>query len=349
MRLCAVALAVLVGNAALALDWPQEVTAKEGKIVVYQPQPEALEGNTLKGRAAMSLELNDGSDPIFGTFWFEAKLDTDRDAGTALVRDFKVTNVRWPDSKDAAEQRFTAVVEGAIPTAGFEISMERLSSSLATAELEQESLDQLKNDPPKIIFREQLAVLLLYDGEPRYEKIENSGYERAINTPFVVVREGSKYYLSSGQLWYEARDALGPWKPTNSPPADLASQMPEPDPDAPPPPKVPPEIVVATEPSELIATDGKPNWDSLPGGDILYVSNTESPWLRDLGTGNMYLLLSGRWYRAKNSAGPWTFVRSDELPPAFAQIPPASDIGGLRTSVAGTPEAEDAVRDAQIP
>ncbi len=330
-------------------EWPQEVTAPEGTIVVYQPQPETLEGNVLTGRAAMSLELKDQSDPIFGTFWFKARIDTDRDSGTALVRDFEVTNVRWPDSNDAFEQRFTAVVEGAMPTAGFEISMERLSASLATAEIEQKSLDELKNDPPVIVFRDQLAVLLLYDGEPRYEKIENSGYERVINTPFAVVREGKRYYLSSGQLWYQASSAMGPWKPTTSPPKDLASQMPEPDPDAPPPPKVPPEMVVATEPTELIATDGKPNWESLPGGEILYVSNTESPWLRDLPTGNMYVLLSGRWYRAKSTSGPWTFVRADELPPSFASIPPASDIGGLRTSVAGTPEAEEAVMDAQIP
>jgi hypothetical protein len=42
-------------------------------------------------------------------------------------------------------------------------------------------------------------------------------------------------------------------------------------------------------------------------------------------------------------------VRSDELPASFADIPPASDIGGLRSSVAGTPEAEDAVADAAIP
>jgi hypothetical protein len=39
-----------------------------------------------------------------------------------------VTKVRWPDSKDAAEQRFTQIVEGAIPSAGFEISLERLSA-----------------------------------------------------------------------------------------------------------------------------------------------------------------------------------------------------------------------------
>ena len=42
-------------------------------------------------------------------------------------------------------------------------------------------------------------------------------------------------------------------------------------------------------------------------------------------------------------------MRADELPRSFADIPPASDIGGLRTSVAGTPEAEEAVREAAIP
>jgi hypothetical protein len=333
-----------------AIEWPQEVTAAEGSIFVYQPQPEKLEGNVLSGRAAMSLELKGQSDPIFGTFWFRSRIDTDQDAGIAIVRDIEVVNVRWPDSKDADEQRFSVIVEGAMPKAGFEISLERLSASLATAEIEQKSLDDLKNDPPVIVFREQLAVLLLYDGEPVYEKIDNSNYERAVNTPFVVVREGkSRYFLSSGQLWYQSGDARGPWQSTSSPPADLAAMMPKPDADTPPAPKVPPEIVVATEPTELISTDGKPNWESLTGGELLYVSNTESPWLRDLPTGNMYVLLSGRWYRSKSTSGPWTFVRADELPASFANIPPASDIGGLRTSVAGTPEAEEAVLDAQIP
>ena len=110
-----------------------------------------------------------------------------------------------------------------------------------------------------------------------------------------------------------------------------------------------PAIVAADEPTELVVTSGKPDWQALPGGDLLYVKNTETAWLRELSTNNMYLLLSGRWYRSKSQSGPWTFVRSDELPQSFAQIPPESDIGGLRVSVAGTEEANDAMLDAQIP
>ena len=40
------------------INWPQEVDAEEGTIVVYQPQPESLKGNILTSRSAMSLELN---------------------------------------------------------------------------------------------------------------------------------------------------------------------------------------------------------------------------------------------------------------------------------------------------
>jgi len=336
--------------AARALDWPQEVEAPEGTIVVYQPQPESLTGNVLTARAAMSLELKDRSEPIFGAFWFTAKIDTNTDTDTALVHDVVVTRVRWPDSKDPAEQRFTQIVESAIPEAGFTISLDRLSASLATAQREERSLENLKNDPPKIVFRDRLAVLLIFDGTPRFSPVEDSPYERALNTPFLVVRDtrSKTLYLSSGSLWYEAADPLGPWSPTSAPPADLAKMLPAAD-DGASAPKTPPEIVVATEPTELVCSDGKPSWTSLTGGQILYVENTETPWLRDLAAGNMYVLLSGRWYRAKGESGPWTFVRADQLPDSFRQIPPASDIGGLRVSVAGTEEADEALLDAEIP
>ena len=339
----------LIALSANAVDWPQEVVAEQGTIIVYQPQPETFKGNQLTGRAAMALVPKDGSEQIFGTFWFEARIETGSDADTALVTDLTVSKVRWPESTDAGEQRFTAIVEAAIPATGFEISRERLAASLATAELEVKSLENLNNDPPEIVFREQLAVLLSYDGEPRYADIDNSPYQRVVNAPIAVVRDQrGTHYVTNGKLWYQASSAMGPWAPTQSPPADLVQAMPKPDGDTPDWP-TPPEIVVATQPTELIVTDGAPEWKPMDGGEVLYVTNTESPWLRDLPTGNMYLLLSGRWFRSKSAAGPWTFVPADGLPAAFANIPPASDIGGLRTSVAGTPEAEEAVLDAQIP
>ncbi|MCP8898089.1 carbohydrate-binding family V/XII [Gilvimarinus xylanilyticus] len=334
-----------------AVEWPQQIAADEGTIVVYQPQPEKLAGNLLTGRAAMSLELKNQDEPVFGAFWFSAKLDVNASTGKAIVRDMKVTQVTWPDSTDANESRFTQVVEAALPQAGFVIDTAALSASLKGAELERKSLSNLKNDAPAILFRDHLAVLLMYDGEPRFSDVDNSDYQRALNTPFAVARKKNSqaYYLSSGQFWYSASDPLGPWTLTGNPPADLQKMMPAQEADEQAANGQPPEIVTVTQPSELVVTDGKPEWKSLPGGDLLYVVNTETPWLRDVAGGSMYVLLSGRWFKAAKQDGPWSFVRADELPDSFAQIPPDSDIGGVRTSVAGTPEADDAVTDAYIP
>jgi hypothetical protein len=343
------ALALWCGTAR-AIDWPQELEAPEGTIIIYEPQPEKLEGNVITCRAAISIELKDGTPPIFGAMWFTARVDTDSDRGVALVRDLKVTKVGWPESKDAHERRFTVIVEGKVQGVTLETSLEALSASLATAEREQKSLEQLKTDPPKIVFRDHLSVLVLYDGEPRFKAVENSDYERVLNVPIVVVRnkKSKTCYMTNGVLYYESKDPKGPWAHTTKPPADLVQMLPKPE-DETNPWKTPPEIVIAVEPTELICTDGAPDWKTLPDGKLLYVQNTETPWLRELATGNTYLLLSGRWFRAKAESGPWTFVRPDELPADFKNIPPDSEIGGVRTSIAGTEEAEDAMMDASIP
>ena len=155
-------------------------------------------------------------------------------------------------------------------------------------------------------------------------------------------------YLGSGKIWYQSKDPLSGWQPTTSPPQDLVAMIPKDESDAPAPAK-PPKVVVATEPTELVVTDGEPSWKPVSAGELLYVENTETPWLRDIAAGQMYVLLSGRWFRATSASGPWTFVRADQLPPSFAKIPPGSDIAGVRVSVAGTEEAHDALLDAEIP
>lgn len=341
-------LLLVMSSLSVAGDWPQELPVEGGSIVVYQPQPEAVDGNTLTGRAAMSIELDGKKDAIYGVFWFSAKIETDRAKDLVSISDVQVTKVTWPDSKDTEEQRFTEVSQKALANSVFEASLSDMTSALATSEKIQRSLEKINNDPPKIVFSEKLAVLSLFDGKPHFSEIEKSPYERALNTALLVVKDtrSKQYYLTSGSLWYQSSSALGPWKTTTNPPADLVAMIPKTDD---PVPTAIPDIVSATEPTELVVSAGAPEWTSLDGGKLLYVKNTETPWIRHLASGNMYLQLSGRWFRAKNTDGPWTFVRSDKLPDGFKEIPPASDIGGVRTSIAGTAEANEAIADAQIP
>ena len=338
-------------------EWPQEIISNKGTIVIYQPQPEKLIGNTLTGRAAMQLELNDKVDPIFGVFWFSSTIETDRSANLVTLGSIEVIKVRWPDSTEQDELAFTQFVDNELKNANFTSSLSKLSATLTNEEKTKKSLDNIKNDPPVIIFKNKRSVLLSYDGDPIFKDIENSDYQRALNTQYAVMKEKShdKYFLTSGALWYQASNALGPWIITNYPPSvlkkmiDEDSQTPTTATDENIPVTNTPVIVTVTTPTELIVSEGKPDWLSLTGGKLLYVKNTETPWIRELATGDMYLLLSGRWFKSKNQQGPWTFVRADKLPKSFQYIPPDSAIGGLRSSIAGTDEANEAVLDASIP
>jgi hypothetical protein len=353
-RLAAVSAAILLLASVRVVraetSFPQEIDSAAGKITVYQPQPEKLAGNTLTGRAAFSLTAKGKAEPVFGALWFTSRIEADQAAGIAELLDLKVTNVKWPESTSGDEATLTKAVESAAAGATVSITTDRLSSSLANAEREQKSLEGLKNDPPKILFAKQLSVLLLYDGPPSWSAVENSKYERAINTPYVVVREkgGKTCWFGNGTLWYQASDPLGPWQPNAQPPADLLQMIPKPE-DEVASPKTPLAVVTATEPTELIDTEGEPSWKPVGKGELLYVENTETPWLREVATNQMYVLLSGRWFRSGSENGPWTFVRGDQLSAPFKSIPTGSDIGGVRVSVAGTEEAEDAMLDAAIP
>lgn len=339
-------------HSVLATEWPQELTSDKGTIVIYQPQPEELVGNKLTGRAAMQLELTNNEQPIFGVFWFSSTIETDRSTNSVIIKDIKVTKVGWPDSKERAEQQFSKFVEQQLESSSFTGSLSKLTATLASSEKVKNSLENIKNDAPAILFKDKLAVLLSYDGKPIFKEIDNSPYQRALNTSFAVIKVKNKqqYYVTSGSLWYQGTNELGPWQLTNKPPADLVKMIAKDDKDAAKnkPTKIP-DIVTVTEATELVVSDGSPNWVSLTGGKLLYVKNTETPWLREIATGDMYLLLSGRWFKSKKQQGPWDFVRADKLPKSFQDIPPQSDIGGLRVSVAGTDEAEQAVLDAQIP
>ena len=357
-KLGAAALALLAAPGLLAQsqgqaqpDWPWEIQARDGIVItVYQPQPEKLAGNLLTARSAMSIAIPKRAEPIFGTVWFSARVDADRDAGLALIHSISVTNVRWAGVTPDQTREFTTVVEANLPTEGFSTSLDRLTASLATAERERKSLEGLKSDPPRIVFAERVSVLLLYDGKPQTRPIQGTSVERVVNTPFAVVKDvgTGTWYLSGGKVWYSATDPMGPWIPNARPPAAVTQVVPRDTSDT-PVPSTPARVVVATEPTELIATDGAPDWKALAGGKLLHAANTEAVWLRDVATQDQYLLISGRWFRAKAKEGPWSFVRPDQLPAAFAEIAPDSDLGRVRASIAGTTEAEEAILDMAVP
>ncbi len=357
--------------------WPREITVPEGEIVVYQPQPDSMAGDRVTGRAAVAVTPAGSEEAAFGTVWLSTRLATDRDSRTAEVVELKVLRVGFPNATEEQKAKLSQILEEEIPEWDLEISMDRLLASLDDAETRRLAAENLNNDPPKIIISYEPAILVTIEGEPRMQEIESSGgLMRIINTPFNIVfdRNARRYYLYAGEKqWYGAPDWKGPWELTSSVPSHVASLAPleeeaevkaiqdsvdaqvaaaaeeageeVEEEEVGPPPK----LVVATEPTELIYITGEPEYTPISEADLLYVDNSESEIVMDLGSARIYILLSGRWFSSESLDGPWVFVPGDQLPDGFAEIPFENDKGYLLASVPGTEQANDAVLDNQIP
>jgi hypothetical protein len=349
--IAATALAIAAPARADDAGWPRQFDSPSGSFVIYQPQPEDLDGDVLTGRAAFSLKKSDDAIRTFGVLWYTELVEIDRDSSTVFARDLNVTKVRLPGITPDEAARYENLVEEEAAGWNLSGSLDELRAGLAAAEKERASVDGLDNTPPKILFEAHRAILVVYDGAPTLQPIEGSRLQRIANTPFAVVFDprDRRYYLNGANLWYRANDPLGPWDNISSPPAAVREVVP---PDTSSLDQVegpPPEVLTATEPTELIATNGQPRYAPLVGDELLYVSNTESDVVLEVSTQSLYVLLSGRWFRAPSMDGPWTFVRGDELPASFKDVPLDSPKGNILASVAGTDQADDAIADAEIP
>lgn len=331
--------------------WPRQFESSSGTFVVYEPQPEDLQGDELTGRAAFSIERPGAAAPVFGVLWLTERVQIDRDSSTVRARDLDVTKVRLPQITPDEARRYEHLVEAEALRWDLSGSVEQLRAGLAAAEKERANVEDLDHAPPRIRFLQQRTLLVVYDGDPALEPIDNSNLEYVANTPYAIVfdPDAHTYYLTGANLWYAARDPLGPWDVVERVPAEVRRVVPPDTSAADVVAGEPPRVLTATEPTEIIVTDGPPRWAPLVGGELLYVANTESDVLRDVNTQEIYLLLSGRWYAAPGEQGPWTWVRPDRLPATFRQIPPDSPKGNVLASVAGTDAADDAVADAEIP
>ncbi|HRZ86489.1 MAG TPA: carbohydrate-binding family V/XII, partial [bacterium] len=341
---------------AAAPEWPRQIAAQGAQVIVYQPQPESLKGDLLTARAAVSVTQDGQAEAVFGTVWFNAHLTTDRDARTVTIVELEVPKVKFPNATPDQEQKLADILKNSLSQGEMTISLDRLMSSLDAAQKEEAAAAQLRNDPPQIIFAKVPSALVSVDGAPKLQPVKNSKMMRVMNTPFTIILdpEAKKYYLKGGDNWYSAAEMKGPWTTEGNTPKAVI--------DAAPAgagaqdvtaeeltAEKPLNIIVSTQPAELIVSDGDPQYTPVDNTNLLFMSNTKSDVFMSIDSQQYYLLLSGRWYTSAALSGPWAFVPANGLPADFANIPEGSPKSGVLPFVAGTTQAKEAVLDASVP
>lgn len=344
-------------------EWPRIVNSTNGSIIkVYEPQPESFSGNILKSRAAVSVQKDDQSEPVFGTFWSISTVDTDRDNRRLSVQSVRIPNIKFPEEVDAATISYVKTsLEAGLPAVENDLPLDVILASLAT-NAEQKKLSQdLSTKAPKIYYATSPSMLVSIDGEPKFKDNKDWGVSVIVNSPFTIVKnDDNNYYLYGGKKWYKAPKATGPYSYMPQVPAKLtkvatavdtqdnaeagyrdSSDVAQSD--------VVQNIIVSTQPAELIQTKGNPSFVEIPGTGLQYADNSESDLFLDADSQDYYVLLSGRWYKSSKLNGTWTSVPSNSLPADFAKIPEGSPKDNVLASIPGTNAAREAVMDAQIP
>lgn len=339
---------------ATAQQWPYHITTQQGIIVVYQPQPQSFSNNNLSAIAAVSFQKT-GADPVFGAVWLDAKVETNRDTRIVTMQQLKVENVKFPGNADTTKVlQLKRLLEQELPKHDLHVTLDELLSELAENNPGAAADAALKNDPPKIIFKEQNSLLVTIDGEPKTQPDKTLGMLRVINSPFLIVQEknGRPYYLFIGGRWFSASHPTSNWTFARNPPSAIqkaGQKITADNKETPIPLDSLPQIVVSTVPAELLQSNGTPDFAPVAGTSLLYMSNSPDNIFMQISTQEYYILLSGRWYLSRSLQGPWDYVAPDNLPKDFAKIPEGTKKDIVLASVPGTPAAKEAVMDAQVP
>lgn len=348
-----------------ARAWPRSYNADGVEFSIFQPQVDSWEGNVIKARAVMAVKTGEtkGADgkavaqQSYGVLWLSARTETDKGAREVVLDQLTVEKANFPDAtgKDAA---YLAAAKKALPTTSFVASLDMIEASLAITDARLDTRTHaVSNTPPDIIVSLAPAVLVQVDGEPVWRPSGTPGVDRVLNSRVPILRYNGAFYVGRSGKWATSKSLASGWAKTDGPPAPVAQalaalvdkeksgaddkrQLPE--------YASFPEIYVRTKPTELLIVDGDPNFADIEGTGLSYVVNTPADLFLDNGN-NWYVLVSGRWFRAGSTQGPWTYVAPDALPADFRKIPSDGPKGAVLASIAGTPEAKESLVANSVP
>ena len=345
--------------------WPKTAQLDGATYTMFQPQLDGWDNVAMAAHAAVTVQPPGSQSPVFGMLRMTASTRTDKLARTVYLTDLRVVEANFPSAPNWAasyRQAFQSLLAKSLT-----ISLDRIEAALAVLQAQgQSKAVPVQNPVPQFVFSTKPAVLVTIDGDPAWRTIAGTPYERVLNTRPLLVRDGSTVYFHLFDGFLKAPGLAGPWSVAAAVPPGIAKaaadlgrsgavdlmEGPADDKTGKKPGLASgaPDVIVATKPTELVVTDGAPDWVGLDGtGTLLYVKNTDGNVFVDMNTQQNYVLVSGRWFTAKGLNGPWSSVAAKDLPPAFAQIPDDSPKENVKASIPGTTQAKEAIIATQIP
>jgi len=347
-------------------QWPKTSTVGGAQYTIYQPQVDEWDGYRLIAHTAVSVQEKGAKEAVFGMVNFSAKTSVDRIARTVHFSDLTVDTAVFPSAPDSAS-RYQKAFQDIGRKGKATMPLDSLQAQVAIISAQKQgSAVPVKNSPPAFIFSQQPGILVLIDGTPAWTPVKGTSLKRVLNTrAFIASDQSGNLFMHVFDGFIQAGSFNGPWQAVSDLPKGLADaagdlakknvvdlmageanadtkQMPTLKNGA-------PAVFIATTPTELIVTDGAPNWAPIRGTMLLYVNNTTGNIFKNMNDQQTYVLVTGRWFSAPDFAGPWSYIPGGSLPPDFAKIPDDCAKENVKASIPGTPQAQEAIIANGIP
>ncbi|QNI31964.1 hypothetical protein H7849_23595 [Alloacidobacterium dinghuense] len=296
------------GSALNAPSWPKTFDRNGTHVIVYQPQLKAWQRyRMLVADTAISIS-QPGQKPVLGVISWRADTITDVSARTVYVKNIQVLNSRFPSLSPPQEAGMQERVSQIYPTMTFTIGLPRMIASLEKANTPVRSIDS-GTQVPTILVSMVPAIVLFVDGKSVLAPIQGTTLQYVVNTNWDLFYDHSDYYLLAGKTWLTSKELPGPWSATLKLPADISKLPPHQNWDdvlkaVPAVPGNAPKVLFTQTPAELLVFKGKPIYERIPGTSLSYAANTESSVFLHQPDNTLYVLISGRWFKAASPRWP---------------------------------------------
>lgn len=174
-------------------------------MAAFQPQISTWTGNQIAGRFAIGVRTTGSQEKSYGTAAFTARTEIHKANRLVTLEDFAIQSVDFP-TQTAKQEDYLTTLRAHLSAAATTIPLDHLESVfVVSGKVENQVEVAVKNDPPRVIYTTQPAVLVLVDGAPVLKPLDKV-YERVINTPAVVLLNtiNTKFYAHANGQWYNS-------------------------------------------------------------------------------------------------------------------------------------------------
>ena len=211
------------------------VDQAEGEEIPEQSDAGSVQPAIIVRTSPAELILTNG-DPDFaaveGTSLLYLKnTDSDIIMDISTQRYYLLISGRWYSSNSLTKGPWEFVAPDALPD---EFSAIPQASDIGNVRVSVAGTDEsreavIDNSIPQTatVDRSTASLEVSYDGKPKFEKIQGTTMEYAVNTEKSVLKIDGKYYCVDDGVWFESNSATGPWKVSTAVPESVSSIPPE--------------------------------------------------------------------------------------------------------------------------